>query len=377
MFKFKCALCALTVALTSAAAAADDNNKVNIWNWSDYIGENTVADFSKASGLNANYVMFDSNEMVEARLLSGKTGFDAVMMVSYYVPRLAKAGALQKIDKSLIPNWSNLDDKRMEILRTIDPDNEYAYPYTEISLGIAYNDKKIAEIFGPDTKVDSWDFLFKKENSDKLKQCGIAVLDSPIEVISAAMHYLGKNPNSEKSSDYDEAEKLLTDLASNVRYFHSSRYINELASGEICAAIGYSGDILQADKRAIQANRDYRIKYVFPKEGSLLWFDCWTIPAGAENYKGAHAWFNYLLDPQVAKSVSNEIRYILPVKGAMDNLDPELSADPNVNLTPELLSKAYFPQTPSGKVSRITNRVWNAMKLNADASANEEASGWE
>ena len=191
------------------------------------------------------------------------------------------------------------------------------------------------------------------------------------------MHYLGKDPNSEKASDYEEAEKLLTALASNVRYFHSSRYINELASGEICAAIGYSGDILQADKRAIQANRDYRIKYVFPKEGSLLWFDCWTIPAGAENYKGAHAWFNYLLDPQVAKSVSNEIRYILPVKGAMDNLDPELSADPNVNLTPELLSKAYFPQTPSGKVSRITNRVWNAMKLNADASANEEASGWE
>ena len=250
MLKFKCGLCALTVALASTSVLADDNNKVNIWNWSDYIGENTVADFSKASGLNANYVMFDSNEMVEARLLSGKTGFDAVMMVSYYVPRLAKAGALQKIDKSLIPNWSNLDDKRMEILRTIDPDNEYAYPYTEISLGIAYNDKKIAEIFGPDAKVDSWDFLFKKENSDKLKQCGIAVLDSPIEVISAAMHYLGKNPNSEKSSDYDEAEKLLTDLASNVRYFHSSRYINELASGEICAAIGYSGDILQADKRS-------------------------------------------------------------------------------------------------------------------------------
>ena len=299
------------------------------------------------------------------------------MMVSYYVPRLAKAGALQKIDKSLIPNWSNLDDKRMEILRSIDPNNDYAYPYTEISLGIAYNDKKIAEIFGPDVKVDSWDFLFKKENSDKLKQCGIAVLDSPIEVISAAMHYLGKDPTSEKASDYEEAEKLLTDFASNVRYFHSSRYINELASGEICAAIGYSGDVLQADKRAVQAGRDYRIKYVFPKEGSLLWFDCWTIPAGAENYKGAHAWFNYLLDPKVAQSVSNEIRYILPVKGAMENLDPELSSDPNVNLTPELLSKAYFPQTPTAKVSRITNRVWNAMKLNADSSSEEEASGWD
>ena len=369
----KLTLSALTFAtvLTSDLVSAADNGKVNIWNWSDYIAENTVSSFSKSTGLEVNYVTFDSNEMVEARLLSGKTGFDATMMVSYYIPRLAQAGALEPIDKKLIPNWSNLDEKRLEILRSIDPDNKYAYPYTEISLGIGYNKKKIDEIFGKDFKVDSWDFLFKKENSDKLKQCGIAVLDSPIEIISAAMHYLGKDPNSDKASDYKEAQKLLTVLAGNVRYFHSSRYINELASGDICAAIGYSGDILQANERAKQAQRDYEIKYVFPKEGSLLWFDCWVIPKDPNNYAGAHQWFNYLQNPDVAKSISNEIRYILPIKGAMNNLDPELSADPNVNLAKELLEKAYFPKPPSAKVSRITNRVWNTMKLNAESSGLE------
>ena len=214
-----CLSAALLTASASCVFAAD----LNIWNWSDYIAEDTVDNFIKETKLDANYVLFDSNELVEARLLSGSSGFDACMMTSYYVPRLAKAGAIEKIDKTKIPNWSHLDEKRMKLLATMDPNNDYAYPYTEISLGIGYNKEKIAEIFGPDYKVDSWDFLFKKENSDKLKKCGIAVLDSPIEIVSAVMHYLGKDPTSEKSADYKEAKALLTAFASNVAYFHSSR----------------------------------------------------------------------------------------------------------------------------------------------------------
>lgn len=378
MKKIACAL--IMAAGLGAGASSAQAADVNIWNWSDYIAQDTVANFEKTTGLKANYALFDSNEMVEARLLSGHSGFDACMMVSYYVPRLAKAGALQKIDHSKIPNWSHLDENRMKILATIDPDNNYAYPYTEISVGIGYNKEKIAEIFGPDYKVDSWDFVFKPENSAKLKQCGIAVLDSPIEVISTAMHYLGKNPNSENAADYQEAEKMLTALASNVAYFHSSRFINDLASGEICVAIGYSGDILQAADRARQAKRDYTIEYVLPpKEGGLLWFDCWTIPAGADNYDNAHAWFNYLMDDDVAASISNEIKYILPVKGAMAKIGEDLKNNPSVNLSPELMEKTYFPQPTSNKVSRITNRVWNSMKLNSDSTSEEssEESGWE
>lgn len=361
---------------TSAVQAADDANKVNIWNWSDYIAQDTVDNFTKATNIEANYALFDSNEMVEARLLSGKTGFDAIMITSYYVPRLGKAGALTPLDKSKMPNYKNLDPKRMALLATIDKDNTYAIPYTEISVGIGYNTKKIAEIFGPDYKVDSWDFLFKPENAAKLKQCGIAVLDSPIEVISTAMHYLKKDPNSENKNDYEEAKQLLTDLAKNVAYFHSSRYINDLASGDICVAIGYSGDILQANDRAVAAKRDYNINYVLPKEGGLLWFDCWVMPKDAPNADNGYAWLNYIMDADVAASISREIRYILPNSEAIPKLDEALLNNPSVNLSPELMDACLFPKPTSAKVSRITNNVWNYMKLNSNAEE-EEAGGWE
>ncbi|MBQ9221194.1 MAG: polyamine ABC transporter substrate-binding protein [Succinivibrio dextrinosolvens] len=365
------------LAFLSAATASNADYDVNVWNWSDYIGETTVADFEKATGLKTNYALFDSNEMVEARLLSGKSGFDAVMMTSYYVPRLAKAGALQKIDKSKIPNWKNLDPVRMEALAEIDPDNQYAYPYTEISVGIGYNKQKLAEIFGKDFKLDSWDVLFNPENSKKLKQCGIAIIDSPIEIISTAMHVLGKTPNSENASDYDEALKVLTSLAANVSYFHSSRYINDLASGEICVAVGYSGDVLQATERA-KANK-IDIEYVIPKEGSVFWFDCWTIAANADHYDAAHKWFNYLLDPKVATTVANDMRYMMPVTDAIKGLDDVLKANPSLNIPEEKMKTMYFLTPTSSKVTKITNKVWNSMKLNSGKVEDEEetSEGWD
>ncbi|SFK40523.1 polyamine ABC transporter substrate-binding protein [Succinivibrio dextrinosolvens] len=365
------------LAFLSAATASNADYDVNVWNWSDYIGETTVADFEKATGLKTNYALFDSNEMVEARLLSGKSGFDAVMMTSYYVPRLAKAGALQKIDKSKIPNWKNLDPVRMEALAKIDPDNQYAYPYTEISVGIGYNKQKLAEVFGKDFKLDSWDVLFNPENSKKLKQCGIAIIDSPIEIISTAMHVLGKTPNSENASDYDEALKVLTSLAANVSYFHSSRYINDLASGEICVAVGYSGDVLQATERA-KANK-INIEYVIPKEGSVFWFDCWTIAANADHYDAAHKWFNYLLDPKVATTVANDMRYMMPVTDAIKGLDDVLKANPSLNIPEEKMKTMYFLTPTSSKVTKITNKVWNSMKLNSGKVEDEEetSEGWD
>lgn len=364
------------LAFLGAATASYASADVNIWNWSDYIGENTVSDFEKATGLKANYAVFDSNEMVEARLLSGKSGFDAVMMTSYYVPRLAKAGALQKIDKSKIPNWKQLDPVRMEALASIDPDNSYAYPYTEISVGIGYNTKKIEEIFGKDYKITSWDVLLKPENSKKLKQCGIAVIDSPIEIISTVMHVLKQDPASEKASDYNKALEVLTHLASNVSYFHSSRYINDLASGEICMAVGYSGDILQATERGKANGND--IKYVIPDEGSVFWFDCWTVAANADHYDGAMKWFDYLLTPNVAKNVANEIRYLLPVNEAISGLDDVLKKNPSLNIPVEKMKTMYFLKPTSSKMTKITNRVWNSMKLNSGKQSDDEsAEGWE
>lgn len=377
-FKQIAACCSglLCAAMLSTTAHAGDEDKVNVWNWSDYIAEDTVSNFSKDTKLHTNYVLFDSNELVEARMLSGNTGFDAIMMTSYYVPRLAKAGAIQKLDKSLLSNYKELDPKRMAMLATVDADNAYAIPYTEISLGIGYNTAKIKEIFGEDYKVDSWDFLFKPENSAKLKQCGIAVLDSPVEVISAVQHYLKKDPTAQRRNEYTEAQELLTKLAKNVAYFHSSRYINDLASGDICVAIGYSGDILQAKARAAAAKRDYTIEYVFPKEGSLLWFDCWILPKSAPHAANGHKWMDYMLRPEVAASISNEIRYVLPVTKAMEQLDPDLQNNPSINLSEEALKTAYFPDAPTARQTKVHNQVWNSMKLNS-TDDNELGSDWQ
>ncbi|MGN0894965.1 MAG: extracellular solute-binding protein [Succinivibrio sp.] len=369
-----CLLGALSCTVNSAMA--ENSEKVNIWNWSYNIGEHTVADFEKETGLKTSYVEYDSNELQEARLLAGNTGFDAAIVVSYYVPRMAKSGALQKIDHSKIPNWVKQNKARLEKLATLDPNNDYAYPYIEISIGIGYNKQKIEEIFGKDFKVDSWDLLFKKENSDKLKKCGIAIIDSPIEVISAVQHYLGKNPVSEKAEDFEEARKILTALASNTAYFQSNRYVTDLASGEICATIGYSGDVIQARHLAMQSKRDYDIEYVVPKEGSIFWFDSWTVPAGAKNYDNAMKWFNWLLEPKNAQKLSDEIGYVMPVDEAMANLSLELRSNDSILLSEEKLKTMYFMQPTPAKTTKITNRVWNAMKTDSVKGDNQDENGW-
>ncbi len=366
----------LAVICSSLIANASLASDLNIWNWSDFIADDTLANFEKETKLKTNYAVFDNNELVEARLLSGHSGFDAVMSPSYYIPRLAKAQALEKIDKSKLPNYINLDKKRMELMATVDPNNDYAIPYAENTLGIGYNKEKIEEIFGKGFELNSWEFLLKKENSDKLRKCGIAVLDSPMEVISALMHIRGLNPRSENREDYQKVKEDLTALATNVAYFHSSRYINDLASGDICVAVGYSGDILQSTQRAIAAGKKYSIEYRYPKEGSLLWFDSWAIAKGAKNYDNAHIWLNYLQRPDVVTPIINQIRYIIPVAKSIEEMDPKLKQDPSVNLSEEDFKKAFFPTPPSAKVSRITNNIWNYMKLNSEQNS-DDASIWK
>lgn len=373
VFKKSVAIASLLVCSSSFA-----NDNLNLWNWSDYIADSTIPSFTKLTGIKPNYALFDSNELVEARLLSGHSGFDSVVVTSYYLPRIAKAGALQKIDKSKIPNYKNIDPNRLKFLTKLDPNNDYAIPYAENTVGIGYNEQKIKEIFGKDYKVDSWDLLFKKENSDKLKKCGIAIIDSPVEIISSVMHYLGKDPASENIKDYTEAKKILTELASNTAYFHSSRYINDLAGGEVCAVIGYNGDILQAADRAKKANRPYTIKYVFPKEGGLLWYDTWTITADAQNLDNTYKWLNFLLDKDIAKNNTDAIKFIIPVTGAIENLSPDLKDNPSINLSVDALKAAYFPVEPTAKYSRLTNRLWNAIKVDSEDLKNDETSSdWQ
>ncbi|WP_406018146.1 extracellular solute-binding protein [Succinivibrio sp.] len=373
-------ICLLTAALICASNStmAEKSDKVNIWNWSYNIGENTVADFEKDTGLKTSYVEYDSNELQETRLLAGNTGFDAAIVVSYNVPRMAKAGALMKIDHSKIPNWVKQNKARLEKLATIDPNNDYAYPYIEISIGIGYNKQKVAEIMGKDFKFESWNDLFNPENSAKLKKCGIAIIDSPIEVISAVQHYLNKPPRSEKAEDYEEARKILTSLASNTSYFQSNRYVTDIASGEICVAIGYSGDFVQANHLAQHGKNKYDVDYVVPKEGSIMWFDSWTVPRGAKNVDNAMTWFNWLLDPKNASTLSDEIGYIMPVDEAMQNLSEELKANPSIMLSEEKLKTMYFMQETSQKTSKIVSNVWNTMKMDSEKNRGQDnANGWD
>jgi len=380
MIKKLAHLCLIPTLLVSTANCvyAQDSKEVNIWNWSYNIGENTVSDFEKETGLKTNYVEYDSNELQETRLLAGNTGFDAAIVVSYNVPRMAKAGALQKIDHSKIPNWVKQNKARLEKLATIDPNNDYAYPYIEISIGIGYNKQKVAEVMGPDFKFESWNDLFDPKNSEKLKKCGIAVIDSPIEVISAVQHYLKKNPRSEKAADYEEARAILTSLAANTSYFQSNRYVTDIASGEICVAIGYSGDFIQARHLAQHGKIKYDVDYVVPKEGSIMWFDSWTVPKGAKNLDNAMTWFNWLLDPKNASKLSDEIGYIMPVDDAMKNLSEELKANSSILLSEEKLKTMYFMEETSQKTSKIVSNVWNKMKIDSEKNKDHsnDANGW-
>lgn len=373
--------CLLTTAMAGAinCAMAENSDKVNIWNWSYNIGEHTVANFEKDSGLKTNYVEYDSNELQETRLLAGNTGFDAAIVVSYNVPRMAKAGALQKIDHSKIPNWVKQNKARLEKLATIDPNNDYAYPYIEISIGIGYNKQKIEEIMGKDFKFDSWDDLLNPKNSEKLKKCGIAVIDSPIEVVSAMQHYLKQPMRSTNAKDYVKTQEILTSLARNTAYFQSNRYVTDLATGEICAAIGYSGDIIQARHLAQHGKHKYDIEYTIPKEGSIMWFDSWTVPRGAKNIDNAMTWFNWLLDPKNAQTLSDEIGYVMPVDEAMNNLSQELRDNPSIMLSEEKLKTMYFMEETPQKTSKIVSNLWNAMKMDSakDGESEDGANGWD
>ena len=255
----------------------------------------------------------------------------------------------------------------------------YAYPYIEISIGIGYNKQKVEQVMGKDFKFESWNDLFNPENSAKLKKCGIAIIDSPIEVISAVQHYLNKPPRSEKAEDYEEARKILTSLASNTAYFQSNRYVTDIASGEICVAIGYSGDFIQARHLAQHGKHKYDVDYVIPKEGSIMWFDSWTVPRGAKNVDNAMTWFNWLLDPKNASALSDEIGYIMPVDEAMQNLSEELRANPSIMLSDEKLKTMYFMQETSQKTSKIVSNVWNTMKMDSEKSrgGQDNANGWD
>ncbi len=349
---------ALALGLNTLAQAA---GTVHIYNWSDYIGEDTLAQFEAATAIKPLYDVFDSNETLEGKLLAGRSGYDIVVPSNHFLGKQIKAGAFQKLDKAKLPNWSNLDPALLKQLETNDPGNQYAVPYLWGTNGIGYNVEKVKAVLGVDS-IDSWAALFEPENMAKLSQCGVAFLDSADEMIPSVLNYLGLDPNSTNPDDYAKAEAKLLAVRPHVTYFHSSKYIGDLANGEICVAAGFSGDILQAADRAEEAGKGIEIAYSIPKEGGNLWFDMLAIPADAANVEQAHAFIDFLLQPQVIAEVSDYVGYANPNTQAGALMDQEVRNDPSVYPPQAVLDKLFISAELPVKVQRLMTRSWTKIK---------------
>ncbi|UUT25509.1 polyamine ABC transporter substrate-binding protein [Pseudomonas sp. T8] len=346
----------LTLAVSTYAAPT-----VHIYNWSDYIGQSTLADFEKATGIKPLYDVFDSNETLEGKLLAGRTGYDVVVPSNHFLGKQIKAGAFQKLDKAQLPNYSNLDPVLLKRLEKNDPGNQYAVPYLWGTNGIGYNVEKVKAALGVD-KIDSWAMLFEPENIKKLSSCGVAFLDSADEMLPAVLNYMGLDPNSQNPDDYKKAEAKLLAVRPYVTYFNSSKYISDLANGEICVAAGFSGDVFQAKARAAEAGKGIEIAYVIPKEGGNLWFDMLAIPKDAGNVKQAHAFINYLLKPEVIAQVSDSVGYANPNPKAGELMDQSVRKDEAVYPAQEIVDKLYVNSELPPKIQRLMTRSWTKVK---------------
>jgi len=345
----------------AAAASAAEEKVLNVYNWSDYIEASVIEDFTKETGIKVQYDVFDSNEMLETKLLAGNTGYDIVVPSASFLYRQLKAGVHQKLDKSQLPNLANIDPDIAKRLEAFDPGNEHSVNYMWGTSGVGYNVKKIAERM-KDAPVDSFAMFYDPKIASKFADCGISILDAPSEVLGTVLIYLGKDANSEKPEDLAAAEAVLKAVRPYIKNFHSSAYIEQLANGEICLALGWSGDVLQAKTRAVDAKNGVEIDYRIPKEGAVMFFDQMAIPKDAKHPKNAHIFINYLLRPEIAARNSTYISFANANKAATPLVDAAVTGNPNVYPPAELMSKLVPDMPESPEFSRLLNRSWTTVK---------------
>jgi putrescine transport system substrate-binding protein len=356
-------LAAAVIALCAfgAPASAQKERVLNVFNWSDYVDPAVLEAFSKETGIKVRYDTFDSNDTLEVKLLTGKSGYDLVVPTAYFLERQIKAGLFQKLDKSKLPNLKNVWPAIGERLGTYDPGNNFAVNYMWGTTGIGYNVKKAKEILGG-AVPDSWDVVFKPENLAKFKECGVMMLDSADDIMPAALHYLGLNPNSTSDADLQKAADLLISVRPSVRKFHSSEYLGALASGEICLAVGWSGDIKQAQKRAAEAKAGIEVGYAIPKTGAQMFFDNFAIPKDAKNVAEAHEFINYMLRPDVAAKNTNFLGYPNGNLESQKLVDPSILKDGTVYPDEATQAKLYLVTARDQKSQRVINRLWTRVK---------------
>jgi putrescine transport system substrate-binding protein len=351
---------ALAILIPQAQA---EENRLHIYNWSDYIAPDTVTNFQKETGIAVTYDVYDGNEVLEAKLLAGHSGYDIVVpSASPFMARQIAAGAYLALDKTKLPNLKNLDRGLMAIAAVADPGNTHGVPYLWSVTGIGYNVAMVARALGSDVPRDSLSLLFDPALAEKLAHCGIELLDTPQEVIPAALAYLGIDPTRRARGDLDRAASLLNKIRPFVRRFHSSQYINDLAAGDICLALGYSGDVIQARNRAREAESTAEIAFRVPREGAQMSIDMLGIPADAPHPDNAHRFIDYILRPEVIAAVTNTVSYPNPNLAATPFVSPEIRDDPGI-YPPDAVRQLFYIDRPAPHAyERARTRAWNRMK---------------
>lgn len=358
---FTAAAAVLAGLLLSGAASAEDK-QLNIYNWSDYIAEDTIAKFEAETGIKVTYDVYDSNEMAEAKLLAGNSGYDIVVPSGPFIERQIKAGIYQPLQKDKIGNLKNLDPTIMSRAAIHDPDNAHAVVYMWGTNGLGINPEKVKAVAGEDAPTDSWALIFDPKWAEKVSQCGLYFMDSPAEVLPAALAYLGLDPNSTNPDDYKKVEDLLMKVRQYVTKFHSSEYISALANGDICVAMGYSGDILQARSRAEEANNGVTVKYVVPQEGAEIWFDMMAVLKDAPHPEAAHKFIDFILKPEITADITNYVWYANANKAATPLVVEDVRNDPGVYPAQATMDKLFVKQTLPQKTDRLRTRLWNKVK---------------
>lgn len=352
---------AALLAGTAAPAPAQDRS-VNFYNWSNYVAPGVLEEFTRETGIKVVYDTFDGNETLETKLLAGKSGYDVVVPTAYFLQRQIGAKVFQKLDPAKLPNMKNAWDVVTKKLALYDPGNQYAANYMWGTTGIGYNVAAAKKILGEGAVVDSWSLVFRPENLAKFKDCGVQMLDSADDILPAALTYLGLDPNSTKQADLEKAADLVAQVRSSVRKFHSSEYLNALATGEICLVVGWSGDIKQAQSRAAESSNGVEIGYAIPKEGAQMFFDNLAIPADARNVAEAHELINFLYRPEIAARNSDFLSYANGNKASQEFINPRVLNDKTIFPDEAMQARLFVITARDPATQRVINRLWTRVK---------------
>ncbi len=356
----KILMSAAVLALAGGTAFAQ-GKVVNVYNWSDYIDEEILVEFTAETGIKVVYDVFDSNDILETKLLAGSSGYDVVVPSGGFLQRQIQAGVFQKLDKSKLSNLGNMWDKIAERTAQYDPGNEYSVNYMWGTTGIGYNVDAVKARLGIDA-VDSWSVIFDPDKISKFTDCGVHILDAADEMIPAALNYLGHDPTSQDKALIEEAGALLEAIRPHVTSFNSSAYINALADGDACLAVGWSGDVLQARDRAVEAGNNVNVEYAIPSEGALMWFDQMAIPADAPHPENALLFIDYIMRAEVAAKASNYVYFANGNLASQPMLNEDVIGDPAIYPTEETVKNLYVT-TPYGPgVQRVVTRLWTRIK---------------